>query len=85
MKLFIDESLLEYIGTYCFGASAGDINYIAEFDVNGDGKIDMKDIAWFGDLIGQWVETPPTLYTMFVPVALGLGGVLAGYLIAKVL
>ena len=85
MKLFVDERLLEYISTYCLGASAGDIDYIAEFDVNGDGVIDIKDIQWFGLHFNTWVETPPSIYTMLIPAALGLGGVLAGYLIAKVL
>lgn len=85
MRLYVDDSLLQYISNYCFGARAGDPNYIVEFDVNGDGIINVLDVAWFSQRHLTWVETPVTLNAMLVPAVLGLGGLAVGYLVATAL
>jgi len=56
-RLFVDEALLEEIGN-CIGAERGDPNYVYEFDINQDGVIDIYDLSWFSQRVGQYVEVP---------------------------
>jgi hypothetical protein len=45
-----------------FGAKRGDANYHAGIDVNRDGIIDMLDVAWFVQRVGQVVFVPDVAY-----------------------
>ena len=85
MHILVNDTLITYITNVCFGATRGSANYMAEFDVDKDGVIDMKDIGWFSQRIGSYVDlsgsTP--LEQALVPTLTGLGGLVAGFAIGS--
>jgi len=56
-RFFVNMDLITYVSTM-FGSHSGDAKYNVLFDVNKDGTIDAKDVAWFADKNDTWVELP---------------------------
>jgi len=55
LHLLVNAELINYVKTM-FGSKEGDSRYNDVFDVGKDGKIDMKDIAWFSKRLGRWTD-----------------------------
>jgi hypothetical protein len=78
-QVYVDDVLLEKVKA-AFGSKAGDPNYNPEYDVNQDGVIDIKDIAFFASNYGKIVQLPQGLA---ISGALGLLLLLALFFMVK--
>jgi hypothetical protein len=56
-QVYVDDVLLQKVKA-AFGSKAGDPNYNPEYDVNQDGVIDIKDLAFFAGNYGKTVQLP---------------------------
>ena len=83
MRVYVNEEFMNYVATF-YGAVAGDEYWCQDFDVNGDGKIDLYDITWFAQRGFTWIEigvgANPLIYA-----GLTFAGIVLGYVVARVL
>lgn len=57
-KIFVTKEWIEANVAPLYGLTKDDPGFDTRYDINGDGKIDIKDLAWFGKHAGTWIELP---------------------------
>jgi hypothetical protein len=58
VKMLVNVELVAYVSSF-MGIDSTDPNYNPAIDFDNDGKIDIFDVSFLGQLVGTWIELKP--------------------------